>query len=418
MATTYLDKDAVLKALYDDDGKERQYEYCSELKERIEHGEFDARPVSRTFTEAYQARIYNSPALPDGPWDKLHKAVAENRNLRDRIADLEKLCDVQKATIDAQGTSILDYQGMITCNGCHPKPCSGCIKENESCKYRPYAKGDHICRYFVAVKKEPELFVCPFGKECRNGGCYHKEPHPNEHKCTIKCARYDTFDIKCIPVKSPAPQPSPVPTSGTGTATEGATGICKFASWLDGYVLCKSPDECDYQEGAGFQQQYCGKYPSGSTYPGMAKDIGDLTLRVDNLKIASEAHEQIFRAHGKMIQDLQQKRLMDDSRGNTFEGQIDRLETALEALQEEVAGIKKNPILSTYDPTPRTFTETIPNQYTQTDLYPSCVNCQKYAEYKKQMAKLNPPVSLGGGAIQSPCLSCPNNPNNKMTCSK
>jgi hypothetical protein len=50
----------------------------------------------------------------------------------------------------------------------------------------------------------------------------------------------------------------------------------------------------------------------------------------------SEAHEQIFRAHGKMIQDLQQKRLMDDSRGNTFEGQIDRLETALKALQEEV----------------------------------------------------------------------------------
>ena len=42
MATTYLDKEAVLKALYDDDGKERQYEYCSELKGRIEHGEFDA----------------------------------------------------------------------------------------------------------------------------------------------------------------------------------------------------------------------------------------------------------------------------------------------------------------------------------------------------------------------------------------
>ena len=207
-----------------------------------------------------------------------------------------------------------------------------------------------------------------------------------------------------------APQPSAVPTSGTGTAPEGATGICKFASWLDGYVLCKSPDECDYQEGAGFQQQYCGKYPSGSTYPGMAKDIGDLTLRVDNLKIASEAHEQIFRAHGKMIQDLQQKRLMDDSRGNTFEGQIDRLETALEALQEEVAGIKKNPILSTYDPTPRTFTTTVSDQYTQTGSYNPCQNCQTLAEFNRQ----HPNGYVGDGY---PCNLCPNNPG-RVACSK
>ena len=87
------------------------------------------------------------------------------------------------------------------------------------------------------------------------------------------------------------------------------------------------------------------------------------------------------------IEGLVQKHLMDDSRLNSQENHIDRVETALKALQEEVSGIKKNPILSTYDE-----------------------NCKLYAEYQKRMAKRNPPVSSSGGAIQSPCLSCPNNP--------
>ena len=33
---------------------------------------------------------------------------------------------------------------------------------------------------------------------------------------------------------------------------------CEFASWLDGYFLCNSQTECEYQEGAGLTF-YCGR---------------------------------------------------------------------------------------------------------------------------------------------------------------
>ena len=39
------------------------------------------------------------------------------------------------------------------------------------------------------------------------------------------------------------------------------TGIlkhCQSASWLDGYFLCKSQNECEFQEGAG-STFYCGR---------------------------------------------------------------------------------------------------------------------------------------------------------------
>jgi len=34
---------------------------------------------------------------------------------------------------------------------------------------------------------------------------------------------------------------------------------CEFASWLDGYFLCKSQNECEFQEGAGLTF-YCGRH--------------------------------------------------------------------------------------------------------------------------------------------------------------
>jgi hypothetical protein len=48
-----------------------------------------------------------------------------------------------------------DAESIIPCNGCHPKPCSGCKFEKERCKYRPFAKGEHHCRYFTDA--EPDL---------------------------------------------------------------------------------------------------------------------------------------------------------------------------------------------------------------------------------------------------------------------
>ena len=440
MTTTYLDKEVVLKALYDDDGKERQYEYCSELKERIEHGEFDARAVSRTFTEAYQAGIYTAkkaladkdaeiadlekknigaheiikekhaeierliekyneakaaPHYPDGPWDKLHKAVAENRNLRDRIADLEKLCDMQKATIDQQGIEIEQKNKILQSRmdeiGELYEKIRAQDQDQEYLKKMLQCANDGLEQ---TAQKEPELFVCPFGKECRNGGCYHKEPHPKEHKCTIKCARYDTFDIKCIPVKEPVLQPSPVPTSGTGTAPEGATVeqeqpeskvvfgpttssttqgsgpgdrlyleyrnlkgehgymeltaerlICltaikyipdssfvtmqyrgeDFAELIDVLTL-EGDNEPDDGESPLQHLWECVKDIEESTYSGMAKDIGDLTLRVDNLEEAFD-----------ILTEHTTPTLLNDQ-VQALSGQVEELQKALKALQEEVKG--------------------------------------------------------------------------------
>jgi hypothetical protein len=33
---------------------------------------------------------------------------------------------------------------------------------------------------------------------------------------------------------------------------------CKFASWLDGYFICHSENDCEFQEGCGFTF-YCGR---------------------------------------------------------------------------------------------------------------------------------------------------------------
>lgn len=48
----------------------------------------------------------------------------------------------------------------VICDGCHPKPCSGCRFEREQCKHRPFAKGDHICRYFTVPVPDPTCEKC------------------------------------------------------------------------------------------------------------------------------------------------------------------------------------------------------------------------------------------------------------------
>jgi hypothetical protein len=325
--TTYLDKEAVLKELteraqrYQDAG---DFGYCCAincLKINIEHEDFDAKTTSPEYWRTCMAEKDVEIAQLTKHRDDLIGAVKFAKEMNDklklqrngvaasrekaldriaqyekdqrgmiseilshkgRIVDLEKLCDMQKAAIDRQGKALRAYN-----------------------KFRQELPSVDPARIVITTKDAVKEF-------------------------------YAFENI----IEQPVPQPSPVPTSGTGTAPEGATveqirpdddpPIFKASSLA--ILRISTLEDVQYQNHKRIKKL------EGRTYPGMAKDIGDLTLRVDNLKIASEAHEQIFRAHGKMIQDLQQKRLMDDSRGNTFEGQIDRLETALKALQEEVKG--------------------------------------------------------------------------------
>ena len=80
----------------------------------------------------------------------------------------KKLCDYEKDCARSTFATCMgcdkNYKNQeperppIICNGCHPKPCSGCRWENERCNHRPSTKGDHLCRYF-SEPAEPERVI-------------------------------------------------------------------------------------------------------------------------------------------------------------------------------------------------------------------------------------------------------------------
>jgi hypothetical protein len=63
----------------------------------------------------------------------------------------------------------------IICDGCHPKPCSGCRFERQRCKHRPFVKGEHSCSYFEESVPDPtcdEETGCAGCKDFgKNGAC-------------------------------------------------------------------------------------------------------------------------------------------------------------------------------------------------------------------------------------------------------
>ena len=123
-------------------------------------------------------------------------------------------------------------------------------------------------------KAEPELFICDHAKGCMSEFCSHRRPHERWDGCNnVGCDSRPGIPAKCIPYKEPtAPQPSAVPTSGTGTAPEDGRTLKQKVKDLeivmDDTLLC--------------------------TYPGMAKDIGDLTLRVDKMEKDAEILKDSF----------------------------------------------------------------------------------------------------------------------------
>jgi hypothetical protein len=166
------------------------------------------------------------------------------------------------------------------------------------------------------------------------------------------------------------------------------------------------------------------------TYPGMAKDIGDLFPRVNKIEqllkdyplktlYERQVAYRLERLESDSKQDreiegLVQKHLMDDSRLNSQENHIDRVETALKALQEEIRTLKNNQILLKYDPTPRTFTTSTAIDTAHAGAYNPCVGCMRLLQYRQQLAAGGGPISA---AMQNPCYNCPTKPN-IPTCSK
>ena len=132
-------------------------------------------------------------------------------------------------------------------------------------------------------------------------------PNTSQYVCGDDCSGECSGEVDGTPH---CPK-SPVPTSGTGTAPEGAS-VEKIRpgplakECIGRYDECASDDGCECIT-------YCLMAANNArTYPGMAKDIGNLTLRVD-------AMEKTFCECPA-----------------TMEQRISELETALKTLQEEV----------------------------------------------------------------------------------
>lgn len=51
-------------------------------------------------------------------------------------------------------------------------------------------------------------------------------------------------------------------------------GLCEFAAWLDGYFLCKSQNECEFQDGAG-PTFYCGREAAVLAFLEQEQQAGD-----------------------------------------------------------------------------------------------------------------------------------------------
>jgi hypothetical protein len=143
------------------------------------------------------------PHHPGGPWDMLHKATEENRHLKDQIVDLEKLSEIQKTTIDAQGKDLRKAEDLEKRNS-----QKWYTLQKEQLTFRdPERKVvcDIMANGFTMpemAQKGPELFICPnIGCKPACSTCHASTPHLKDDCCDYSgvggCA-------KCIPYKEPA----------------------------------------------------------------------------------------------------------------------------------------------------------------------------------------------------------------------
>jgi chromosome segregation ATPase len=215
----YLDKEKLLKEIknWNSNGEELDW-----LKIRINQGEFDVKQagaciydsdcrravtteVSR-IVSTKDAEIARLQKHFDDAQGEIQQLQREGVQFKDRIADLEKLSTMQKATIDAQGEelhqkqiALANLQDLV-----NPQRRSCLTCENTKCDVLICA--DQTC-WTPAQKKEPGLFICPnIGCKPACSICPASTPHPKDDCCdysgTGGCA-------KCIPYKEPTQTPAP-----------------------------------------------------------------------------------------------------------------------------------------------------------------------------------------------------------------
>jgi hypothetical protein len=145
--------------------------------------------------------------------------------------------------------------------------CAECIPYKEPAKAK-----DSSMDLPEPPKDEPELMICPNSEGCEYESCHHKKPH--EH--TGGNCEFSGNNCKsCIPYKEPTVSEMQQPIRRENTVA----GALHYDIEVQGRRI-----DAYTKEQIGFDE------------------------RLEALEIASKAHDQINRAYGKMIQDLQKEK--------------------------------------------------------------------------------------------------------------
>jgi predicted RNase H-like nuclease (RuvC/YqgF family) len=197
--TTYLDKETVLKYLTSEgDGKASDYmlpaEYVKTLLEHLEKGEFDA-----TNSIGCEKKCYGNAEEFKALKNSIEEKDAEIARLKSRITELEKLTELQKGTIDAQGKATRANMA---------KELSAIIQQEWQCSLPEIlyiiecAEKGKYGAFSKPAQKEPELFICPnVGKLIICSGCHHATPHEHTDACEVEGA-WPCERQKCVSLKA------------------------------------------------------------------------------------------------------------------------------------------------------------------------------------------------------------------------
>ena len=230
------------------------------------------------------------------------------KKLKDRIAELEKLSTMQKATIDAQGKArdeALSKISDLLCAEFHAYQSPLPFSAQELVR----KQGDIIrslrVEYRQSQEKEPELFICPDqGPGCI---CSHNKPHLKQSDCN----GFDDCGGKCIPYKEPAQTSAP---------EEGRSPIQHLQDRVLELEQHQGRDRADLMEKIRVLESQA--HAAYCCNDDAAKGVGVLTSRVDKMEKDAEILKDSFvTPHGIDI-------------ANIFT-RVSRLETALETLKDK-----------------------------------------------------------------------------------
>ena len=226
------------------------------------------------------------------------KEIARIIELEDRIAELEKLSTVQKATIDARGKELEGLKTKIKLR-----------EEKDRADFEFAIIQSILHNGDTPGKAEPELFICPaHGVSEMCPTCHHSKPH--EH--TGETCNFDGVRCKkCIPYKEPAQTPAP---------EEGRSPIQHLQDRVLEMEQHQGRDRADLMEKIRVLESqahvmYCCNDDA-------AKGVGVLTSRVDKMEKDAEILKDSFVT--PHVIDI----------ANTIT-RVSRLETALETLKDK-----------------------------------------------------------------------------------